>query len=172
MPSRLKWFEAIARVAARRTPSAHPVHSAAPEETSEPPLHPFDARNVHPDLPLKVRKLFDDGYFADATFTAFKYLDKRVQKHSGLRDSGYKLMMDAFDDAKPKIQLTPLKSISEVDEQKGYRFVFAGSMWAIRNPRGHEFNLADDPDTCLDHLSFLSMLLRRLERSGYKQDKQ
>jgi uncharacterized protein (TIGR02391 family) len=119
-------------------------------------------------MPAKVRKLFDDGYFADATYTAFKYLDKKVSHHSGLRESGYKLMMEAFDDAKPKLQLTPLKTISEVDEQKGYRFVFAGSMWAIRNPRGHEFDVVDDPDTCLDHLSFVSMLLRRLEQSGYK----
>jgi hypothetical protein len=77
-------------------------------------------------------------------------------------------MMDAFDEAKPKLKLTPLISISEIDEQKGYRFVFAGGMWAIRNPRGHEFNVVDDPDTCLDHLSFVSMLLRRLEEAGYK----
>ena len=49
-----------------------------------------------------------------------------------------------------------------------FRFVFAGSMWAIRNPRGHEFDVIDDPDTCLDHLSFVSMLLRRLEQAGYK----
>jgi uncharacterized protein (TIGR02391 family) len=160
MVSRLLRFEAIARAVARLAPP--------PEPPPEPTLHPFDIRNIHPGLPPKVRKLFDDGHFADATFTAFKYLDKKVQQHSAIRDSGYKLMMDAFDEAKPKLQLTPLKTISEVDEQKGYRFVFAGGMWAIRNPRGHEFNVVDDPDTCLDHLSFVSMLLRRLEQSGYK----
>jgi uncharacterized protein (TIGR02391 family) len=160
MASRLQRFEEIARAVARLAPPKEP--------TAEPSLHPFDTRNIHPGLPPKVRKLFDDGHFADATYTAFKYLDKKVQQHSGVRDSGYKLMMEAFDDAKPKLQLTPLKTISEVDEQKGYRFVFAGSMWAIRNPRGHEFDVVDDPDTCLDHLSFVSMLLRRLEQSGYK----
>jgi uncharacterized protein (TIGR02391 family) len=163
MASSLKWFEAIARAIPRREPTI----PAVPEPLPEPTLHPFDTRNIHPDLPSKVRKLFDDGYFADATFTAFKFLDKKVQGHSGIQESGYKLMMAAFDDAKPKLQLTPLKSISEIDEQKGYRFVFAGSMWAIRNPRGHEFNVIDDPDTCLDHLSFVSMLLRRLEQAGY-----
>jgi hypothetical protein len=60
-----------------------------------------------------------------------------------------------------------LNEISEVDEQKGYRFVFAGSVWAIRNPRGHEHGVNDDIDTCLDHLSFISMLIRRLEGAGY-----
>ena len=160
MASSLKWFERIVRLRLQPTPSAPPI--------PEPSEHPFEIRNIHPGMPPKVRKLFDDGHFADATFTAFKYLDNKVRQHSGLRDSGYKLMMDAFDDAKPKLVLTPLKTISEVDEQKGYRFVFAGSMWAIRNPRGHEFDVVDDPDTCLDHLSFVSMLLRRLEQAGYK----
>ena len=163
MASRFEWFEAIARSAPRRTP--------APPSVPEPvPEHPFETRNIHPDMPAKVRKLFDNALFADATFTAFKYLDKKVQHHSGLGDSGFKLMMDAFDEGGKiaKLQLTPLKTSSEVDEQKGYRFVFAGGMWAIRNPRAHEFDVLDDPDTCLDHLSFVSMLLRRLEQAGYK----
>jgi glycerol uptake facilitator-like aquaporin len=38
----------------------------------------------------------------------------------------------------------------------------------IRNPRGHEYAVVDDPDTCLDHLSFVSMLLRRLEAAGFR----
>ena len=52
--------------------------------------------------------------------------------------------------------------------QDGYRFVFAGGVKAIRNPRGHEHSVVDDPDICLDHLSFVSLLLRRLEQAGYK----
>ncbi|HEY0590867.1 MAG TPA: TIGR02391 family protein [Thermoanaerobaculia bacterium] len=51
--------------------------------------------------------------------------------------------------------------------QKGYRFVFAGGVLAIRNPRGHEYDVTDDPDTCLDHLSFVSMLLRRFAQAGF-----
>jgi uncharacterized protein (TIGR02391 family) len=154
-------FERIAR-------SAHQFTEREPD----PPAvhHPFAVRNVYPSLPPKVRKLFDDGHYAEATFEAFKYLDKLVSRHSGIKESGYKLTMAALDGeqpGKPKIQLTPLNEISEVDEQKGYRFVFAGSVWAIRNPRGHEHGVNDDIDTCLDHLSFISMLIRRLEGAGY-----
>lgn len=162
MASRLDRFERIARkisVLAQKQPAAIPVDAVE---------HPFDMRNIHPGLPPKVKKLFDDGYFAEATFEACKYLDKYVSKHSKIVDSGYKLMMSAFDKNNPKLQLTPLTTISEKDEQEGYRFVFAGGVWAIRNPRGHEFSVNDDPDICLDHLSFVSMLLRRLEQSGYK----
>jgi uncharacterized protein (TIGR02391 family) len=164
MPSSLDQFEAVARALA-----ALPARESITQATADvATLHAFDTRNIHQSLPPKVRKLFDDGHYAEATFHAFKYLDKQVQRHSLLSESGYKLMMAAFDDVKPKLQLTPLSTDSERDEQKGYRFIFAGGVQAIRNPRGHEYAVADDPDICLDHLSFVSMLVRRLEAAGFK----
>jgi uncharacterized protein (TIGR02391 family) len=162
MPNSLKRFEAISRAIAR-LPLAKPEPPVA-----EQPLHPFETRNIHHDLPPKVRKLFDDGHYAEATYEAFKFLDKTVDKLAKLSESGFKLMMAAFNESNPKIPLTPLTTISEKDEQKGYMFIFAGGVLAIRNPRGHEHSMKDDPDVCLDHLSFVSMLLRRLERAGFK----
>jgi uncharacterized protein (TIGR02391 family) len=162
MRSNLGQFERIARSLAR-LPRSQPAIQPAP-----PAAHPFDLRNIHPGLPPKVKKLFDDGHFAEATFEACKYLDRYVSRHSKIADSGWKLMMAAFDKSNPKLQLTPLTTQSEIDEQEGYRFVFAGSVWAIRNPRGHQYSVVDDPDICLDHLSFVSLLLRRLEQAGYK----
>lgn len=164
MQSRLDKFERVARSLAT-LPAMEPMIQSAADAS---PLHSFDIRNIHQGLPAKVKKLFDDGHYAEATFHAFKYIDKKVQKHSLLSESGFKLMMSAFDDAKPKLQLTPLSNESEKDEQKGYRFIFAGGVQAIRNPRGHEYAVVDDPDTCLDHLSFVSMLLRRLEAAGFR----
>ncbi|MEP3224722.1 MAG: TIGR02391 family protein [Parasphingorhabdus sp.] len=108
------------------------------------------------------QKLFDDGHYSQATFEAFKYLDITVKKLSNLSESGYKLMMAAFSESSPKIKLTGLLTQSEIDEQSGYKFIFAGAMSAIRNPRGHDINI-DPIDRCLDHLSFASVLLRRLE---------
>lgn len=159
MANSLDWFERIAR-------SAHRFDEREPVLESH--LHPFDRRNIHPSLQTKVRRLFDDGHYAEATFEAFKFIDKLVQRHSKLKESGLKLMMAAFDEAKPLIRLTPLKEISEVDEQKGFRFMFSGGVLGIRNPRGHEVNLRDDPDTCLDHLALASLLMRRLEQAGFK----
>lgn len=138
------------------------------EEATTGPIHPFELRNIHPNLPAKVRKLFDDGHSAEATFLAMKYVEKMVQKHSGRSDSGQKLMLASFDKSKPLIKLNALSNASEEDEQEGYRFMFSGSVQGIRNPGGHEVELSDDPDVCLDHLSFASLLLRRLERAGYK----
>ncbi len=155
----LSRFERVARRAGQ--------HTAA---RSEPVggLHPFDERNIHPRLPHVVRDLFDNGHYAQATFEAYKFLDKEVQRHSGLTKSGFELMMPAFGVGSPRIKLTALSNTSEKDEQKGFQFIFAGAALAIRNPRAHEFDVIDSPDLCLDHLSLASLLLRRLEEAGFK----
>lgn len=149
-------FERIARLAGGLC--------SPPDEAIVPPGHPFDERNVHADIAKISRKLFDDGHFSQATFEAFKYLDNCVKKLSKINDSGHKLMMAAFAESSPKIKLNALSTTSEVDEQMGYKFIFAGAMSAIRNPRGHD-NVVDPIDLCLDHLSFASVLLRRLEKN-------
>jgi uncharacterized protein (TIGR02391 family) len=158
MDRTLRVFEAIAR-------RAHEFTETDSRELAA--LHPFDQRNIHQNLPPPVRRLFDDGHYAQCTFEAFKYLDKLVQHLSGSAESGAKCMLQVFAESSPQIVLTPNLTVSDKDEQKGYQFLFAGSMFAIRNPRGHEFDLKDSPDTCLDHLAFASMLLRRLEQSGH-----
>jgi len=130
-------------------------------------LHPFDNRNIHPGLPPIVRSLFDNGHFSQATFEAYKFIDNQVQHHAKNGASGFKLMMAAFSEKSPQIKLNGLSSTSEKDEQKGYQFLFSGAVMAIRNPRGHVVAVPDGPDTCLDHLSLASLLLRRLEDAGF-----
>jgi uncharacterized protein (TIGR02391 family) len=125
-------------------------------------LHPFEERNIHPDISAVSITLFDDGHYSQATFEAFKYIDLKVRRLSSVNESGYKLMMAAFNEVNPRIKLTDLATASEIDEQMGYKFMFAGAMSAIRNPRGHEINV-DPIGRCLDHLSLASVLLRRLE---------
>lgn len=163
MATALDLFEQIVR----RIRAQEPVDEVTPTFNGKP-LHPFELRNVHAGFPVKVRKLFDDGHGAEATFHAFKYVEKVVQKHASSAQIGEKLMMAVFNETGPAVKLNALSSPSEQDEQRGYRFIFSGAIVAIRNPGGHEITLSDDPDVCLDHLAFASLLLRRLERSGYK----
>lgn len=146
-------FEQIAR-------GARNVSQSAVTESGG--IHPFDERNIHPDIAGVSMKLFDDGHYAQATFEAFKYIDNQVKVISGIEDTGFNLMMNAFNETGPKIKLTNLKTMSDKDEQKGFRYIFAGIMSGIRNPRGHD-NRADPIDLCLDHLSVASVLLRTLE---------
>jgi uncharacterized protein (TIGR02391 family) len=77
-------------------------------------------------------------------------------------------MMAVFSETFPLLKLNPCGTASEKDEQKGFQFLFAGSMMAIRNPRGHEYAVHDSPDECLDHLALASLLLRRLQAAGHK----
>ena len=158
MVDRWALFETIARRAASYTD--------APSEASGV-LHPFDERNIHPNIEGVSKKLFDDGHYAQATFETYKLLDKSVQQRTGSTDSGKNLMMKTFSEVAPLIRLTKLSTLSEKDEQEGYKFIFAGSIMAIRNPRGHEVGLADSPTLCLDHLSLASLLLRRLEEPSF-----
>lgn len=124
--------------------------------------HPFDERNIHPEIGSVSQRLFDDGHYAHATLEAFKIIEQTVKKLSLLELSGQKLMMDAFSDRDPKIQINALSNQSDKDEQTGYKFMFAGAMSGIRNPRAHE-TIRDDIETCLDHLSIASALLRKLD---------
>lgn len=151
-------FERIAR-------KAHGV--AYVDEPGSVLDHPFESRNIHPCLPATVRQLFDDSYYSQAAFEAFKYVDKEVARLASSQDMGGKLMMSAFNENRPPIQLNALSNVSEKDEQMGYKHLFAGSIWAVRNPRGHEYAVHDSIDECLDHLSLASLLLRKLENAGF-----
>lgn len=137
--------------------------------TTAEAAHPFETRNIHPDLPPRVRKLFDDGHWEESVFKAFKFIESEVKRISGLAGkTGYALMMDAFNEASPDIQLNTLATESQVDEQKGFKFIFAGAATGIRNPRGHEVEMGDTPDEALDYLALASLLLRRLDATGLR----
>jgi uncharacterized protein (TIGR02391 family) len=152
----LQYFETVVRRARSFT-----------EARSEPVggSHPFDERNIHSRLHATSKKLFDDGHYALATFEAYKLIDKEVSVMAKISESGVKLMMKAFSEQSPLIKLTALSTTSEKDEQEGYKFIFSGTVLAVRNPRGHEYGVKDTPTECLDQLSLASMLLRRLERA-------
>ncbi len=152
-------FERIAR---------NTIRSASPLSIEIKRDHPFEMRNIHPLLPSVVRELFDDGHYAQATFEAFKFVDQEVARLAQQSESGFKLMMQVFAETNPILQLTHCVTTSEKDEQKGFQFLFAGSMLAIRNPRGHQHSVHDSPDECLDHLAIASVLLRRLEAANLK----
>jgi uncharacterized protein (TIGR02391 family) len=133
-------FEAIVR-------RAHTFSESG--SSSESSVHPFDDRNIHVDLPADVRRLFDNGHFSQATFEAFKYLDEEVQRISTRPDFGKSLMMQVFGGNPPPLAFNPGMTPTEQSEQEGYKFLFAGAMAGIRNPRGHLTSVVDDPDTCL-----------------------
>ncbi len=119
-------FERVVRsIGAEATrPALAPAETAEQEEP-----HPFETRNIHPDLPSKVRKLFDDGHWEQSVFEAFKFIEKEIKRISRLRGkTGYALMMDALNENSPTVRLNGLATDSDIDEQKGFKFIFAGGV--------------------------------------------
>jgi uncharacterized protein (TIGR02391 family) len=163
-------FERITRsIGAEQAEARTPTASAPVELPERDEPHPFETRNIHPDLPRAVRKLFDDGHWEQSVFEAFKFIEKDVKRISGARGkTGYALMMDVFNESQPQVRLNALATESEIDEQKSFKFIFAGAVRGIRNPRGHEVDIGDTPDEALDYLALASLLLRRLDAAGLR----
>jgi uncharacterized protein (TIGR02391 family) len=149
----------------RAARAAHRIDESADALAAE---HPFTQRNIHPSIVRLAQGLFDDAHYPQASFEALKFVGSEVQRLSGLDKSGVALMMSAFGGDDPPLRLTPLSTQSDKDEQEGFKFLFASAMAGLRNPRGHEYSIKDDVGTCLDHLGFASMLLRKLEAAGQK----
>jgi uncharacterized protein (TIGR02391 family) len=157
-------MSSVLRLAERIARNVHRFSERSDEASA---LHPFEVRDFHSSLPPMVRSLFDNTHYSQATFEACKFLDAEVQRLSGIDKSGFALMMEALKEGSPLLRLSPLETQSQRDEQMGYRFLFAGTMIAIRNPRGHDHSMVDEVGTCLEHLSLVSHLLRKLEKAGY-----
>ena len=130
--------------------------------------HPFDTRNLHSGFSKRVRKLFDNGHYTEAIATTFKIVESNVKRISELNSSGKTLMMDAFNVDRPAIALNSLITDTDRNIQEGFKFLFAGSTLAIRNPSSHEVEFGDDPDKCLTYLSLATLLLRTLEEAGFQ----
>ena len=123
----------------------------------------FQRRNLHPKIHDASEKLFRDGHFPDATFAALRIIEGEVQRLSGLTGQGQDLMQKAFiiDDKRNK--KSKIEFSSDKEKQDGHRFLFAGAMSVIRNPRAHGLAPHETKDQCLNHLSLVSLLLEKLE---------
>ncbi len=133
------------------------------------PIERYDTAISDKALRLASRQLFSDGHYARAVEEAFKCLNNEVKSKSGIDSKdGDKLMRQAFSANGPTLILNDLHSQSDIDEQRGYMELFAGSMMGIRNPRAHEHQLQDSPEEALEMITLANHLMRKL-RSATKQ---
>ena len=69
-----------------------------------------------------------------------------------------------FSKNKPILAINKMKDKTDWDEQEGMMHLLMGAVLAIRNPRAHGL-FADDPESALEYIGFISMLAKRVDRA-------
>lgn len=128
----------------------------------------FMSRNFHPVIHQHCRKLFVQENYFHAVFEAAKVYNKLVQRKAISEKDGQALMLEVLS-LNGVLKVNTGRTQTEKNVQEGVKFLSAGLMQAMRNPTAHEPAL-DWPiskDDCLDMLSFISYLLRQLDKTVY-----
>jgi uncharacterized protein (TIGR02391 family) len=122
----------------------------------------FDGMRFHIEVVATCRDRFVDGHIDDALFQGCLRINALVQTRSGSSLDGDALFGSVFGGDPPQLRFTPCSTTDEKNEQAGFRFLFQGMAKAIRNPRAHR-SVGLDEVRGVEHLAFLSMLLRFLD---------
>jgi uncharacterized protein (TIGR02391 family) len=118
---------------------------------------------LHPLIQNSSQDLLRDGHAAAAILEAFKAVELRVRRISGLSRRGRDLMAHAFGDEPPHVPLNPGTSESDRNEQEGFKHVFMGVAQGIRNPKAHDPFAPLDEERAFEYLAVASLLMRRLD---------
>jgi uncharacterized protein (TIGR02391 family) len=98
-----------------------------------------------------------------------KILEKEIKAKSGIRDkSGIKLVNQVFNSGHPIIKIVEGNEQEQIDEREGFRFLYMGAFLGIKDPKSHSIQHLDDPAKALEYISFISLLMKRLDESSIK----
>lgn len=128
------------------------------------PGAPAASDQLHPDIQRVSSRLMANGHASSAIFEAFKAVNARVKRVSGLEgEDGKSLMARAFAEDHPVLAINRSRNRSDRDEQEGFKLIFMGVMQGIRNPKAHEVVEEIDPARAREYLALASLLMRRLD---------
>lgn len=145
----------------------YPYGQKSTKIPSNPNIEIFDSLNIHLQIKKVSSKLFYDGHYQEAIFAAFKKVNNMVKKKSELSTKdGKDLMLTSFTPNNPLLKINKLKTISEKDEQEGFMHIFAGAMQGIRNPRGHDDKIYDEPKKAIEYICLASLLAKIVDKSS------
>jgi uncharacterized protein (TIGR02391 family) len=118
---------------------------------------------LHPYLMPECQKLFLDGHINESVRKALEKYEVYVSNKSGLPLKGKDLMAKAFSVSNPVIQLNPLTTESDRNEQEGIMFISMGIMQWWRNTLSHGDEQQIPHHEAVGRLFLVSNLIRRLE---------
>ena len=88
---------------------------------------------TEPEIVSVSRDLFESGFYNQAVEESYKALDKLIQSISeNYNLSGAKLVNEIFSTTDPVLCWSDRRSLSELDEHKGYFFLISGAFLGIR----------------------------------------
>ena len=119
------------------------------------------SEGLDPILVQKVKQAFIRGDYDTAVFQAFKEVEVRVRKKSGLsnKDFGVSLMRKAFGPP-----LGPLvDKEADAGEQNARMELFTGALGTFKNPSSHRDIEFSDPKEAADIIHLANQLLRIVE---------
>lgn len=112
------------------------------KETLENADKSFLWQNIHNDVTIASKDLFENGHFAEAVENAvlrFIVRVKRIVKDaSGVSVDGTSVMQKAFSVNNPIIKVADFSSKTSEDIQQGIMDMSVGVVKSIRNPKVHE----------------------------------
>lgn len=118
-------------------------------------------KEISPELQTAIKVHYEAGLYSNAILDSMKVLTELIRTKSELDGDGATLVGQAFGGNAPPIKITPMKKISETDEQKGFEQLLRGLYVGIRNPRIHE-NYNDKKNECNAIILFINHLINTI----------
>ena len=124
--------------------------------------------NVQIELSEQLSKAIYANYekanYTGAILDSIFLLSDVLRDRTGCESDGVSLVGEALGGSDPKLKLTPLRSESDRNIQKGTESLLRGVMQAIRNPRSHE-KIEDNKEVADRILAFLDYLLQMINKA-------
>jgi uncharacterized protein (TIGR02391 family) len=125
-------------------------------------------RDIHPDVLAFCREeLVADNYF-HAVLEATKSVATKLRAQTGLTEDGAALADKALAGDTPLLAINPLKTESELSEQRGFANLVKGIFGMFRNPTAHvaRIHWTMEKNDAEDLLSVVSLIHRRIDSSN------
>ena len=128
--------------------------------------------NIHPQIEKVSKQLFLDGHFSNAAEDAFIEINDRVKKIFHQLDpskpvpDGRDVMNKVFADGdKAMLEVCDRSTETGTNIHEGIRFMLAGAMAALRNPKAHSNDAVITREECIRRLMFASMLMYKIDEA-------
>ena len=107
---------------------------------------------------------YEKANYTGAIIDSIFLLNEVLRDRTGCQSDGVPLVGEALGGSDPQLKLTPLRSESDRNTQRGTESILRGVIQAIRNPRSHK-KIEDTKEVADRILAFLDYLLQMINKA-------